>query len=128
MGEAGRNVHLPMVLVTQLPPHPFAEMRRLPPHVDRDIENPSRNGLHELGLRMLSLKVQPAKRSPAGTGNIVLHKFGRNPGFGIAVTLVRFLKKAARVRKDLRLDHHHAREFGRNHIHGRTRFFARTTA
>ena len=65
VGETGRDVQLPRILIRQLGAHPFAERRRSDADVDRNVEDPSLKSTNELGLVMRMLEMQTTQHSAA---------------------------------------------------------------
>src|ERR1700693_3455089 len=79
MCKPRRNEHLVMIVVVQFGADPATKCRRIPSQIDRYVEDPTGERLHQLGLRMLNLNMQPSQRPMSGPGDVVLHELGADP-------------------------------------------------
>ncbi len=81
------------------------------------VDGPAKHA-HELGLRAWrDLKMQAPEHTLGGRADIILDEIIRDAVFGKKFFAVTFVEEAARVVKDLGLNHDHTVDFSLNKVH-----------
>jgi hypothetical protein len=83
---------------------PAAEAGRGAAQVHRYVEHRARDHADEFSLRLLDLIMEPAQHEAGGAAVIVLDKARIDPGGGEVPRVPRFIKEAAAIAEQLRLD------------------------
>ena len=124
VGEPRRNPQLPLVVPTQMHPHPMAEGFRALSEVDRNIEDFALHHPHQLALRLLDLVVQATQDVLCRLRMVVLDEFGIQPGGLLEGAGIEALEKeAAVVTKNLGFEDENVGDGCGDDVHGRSPSF-----
>src|SRR6476619_5076557 len=110
VGEAHRDIQLPVALVVELVPLPLPVGRRVASQIHGDVPDPPPQAADELRLSGRGLKVQPAKDVARGAGVVVLDEVDLDAELAPGVVTESLDEEAALVSMNLRLDQRHAVE------------------
>ena len=121
MGEAFRDPkHLELSIFrqrTKMKPRPLAEVRRVPPQIDRDIPYVAGEYADELSLRPAKLIVEATQNTACGERLIILNKTGWETCRSEGLLTENFCKPTPAVAKDPGLEEFDVLQRGLNNLH-----------
>ena len=114
MGEALRDEELLLIFFCQLNAIPFPIGDRIRTKVDGHIENPSFDRTHELALRIMLLKMQPAQHAFRAHALVILDELDVKSSLFHIFLVIRLHEIATRIPMNSRL--YDAEAFDASHI------------